>query len=75
VADVSTEKPVEYIFLVLTPADSPDAQVRILGILARVSRNRHLLLKFQSCGTPEEILSAVQEWETQQAIGVVDPSR
>lgn len=74
VSDVSTEKPVEYIFLVLTPAESPDAQVRILGILARVSRNRHLLLKIQSCSTPEEVLSAVQDWEAQQAVGGVEPA-
>ncbi len=74
VEDISTEKPVEYIFLVLTPADSPDMQVRILGILARVSRNRHLLLKVQSCRTPEEVLSAIQEWESQQAVSVVEPT-
>jgi len=74
VEDVSLEKPVEYIFLVLTPAESPDIQVRILGILARVSRNRHLLLKIQSCRTPEEVLSAVQDWEAQQAISVVEPA-
>jgi len=73
VSDVSTEKPVEYIFLVLTPAGSPDTQVRILGILARISRNRHLLLKCQSCRTPEEVLSAIQDWEAQQAVSVVEP--
>jgi mannitol/fructose-specific phosphotransferase system IIA component (Ntr-type) len=72
VADISTEKPVENIFLVLTPADSPDTQVRILGILARVSRNRHLLLKIQSCRTPEEVLSAVQDWESQQAVSGIE---
>jgi two-component system sensor histidine kinase KdpD len=74
VSDISTEKPVEYIFLVLTPAESPEAQVRILGLLARVSRNRHLLLKVQSCRTPEEVLLAVQDWEAQQAISVVEPA-
>jgi len=67
VEDLSLEKPVEHIFLVLTPADSPDTQVQILGILARVSRNRHLLLKIRSSRTPEEVLSAVQDWESQQA--------
>jgi two-component system sensor histidine kinase KdpD len=75
VEDLSFEKPLEYIFLVLTPAESPDIQVRILGILARVSRNRHLLLKFQSCRTPEEVLSAVRDWEAQQAIRVVEPAQ
>jgi mannitol/fructose-specific phosphotransferase system IIA component (Ntr-type) len=72
VEDLFLEKPVEYIFLVLTPAESPDIQVRILGILARVSRNRHLLLKIQSCRTPDEVLSAIQEWESQQAVCVVE---
>lgn len=74
VEDLSLEKPVEYIFLVLTPASLPDTQIQILGILARVSRNRHFLLKIQSCRTPEEVLSAVQEWEAQQAISVVEPA-
>jgi len=67
VQDVATERPVDHIFLVLTPSRSPDTQVRILGLLARVSRSRHLLLKIQSCRTPEEVLSAVQDWEAQQA--------
>jgi two-component system sensor histidine kinase KdpD len=74
VEDLSLEKPVEYIFLVLTPADSPDIQVRILGVLARVSRNRHLLLKIQSCRTSEEVLSAVQDWEAQQGVSGIEPA-
>ena len=74
VQEVPTGRPVDYIFLVLTPSRFPDTQVQILGILARVSRNRHLLLKIQSCRTPEEVLSAVQEWEAQQAISVVEPA-
>jgi two-component system sensor histidine kinase KdpD len=74
VQDVSEGRPVEYIFLVLTPAHSPDTQVQLLGILARVSRNRHLLLKLQSCRTPDEILTAVQEWEAQQSARLVDPA-
>jgi len=74
VEDLSLEKPVEYIFLVLTPAESPDIQVRILGVLARVSRNRHLLLKIQSCRTPEEVLSAIQDWEAQQVVSGIEPA-
>jgi len=72
VSDVATEKPVEFIFLVLSPARFPDTQVRILGTLARVSRNRHLLLEIQSCRTPEDVLSAVDDWEARQAIGAVE---
>lgn len=72
VSDVATEKPVEFIFLVLSPARFPDTQVRILGTLARVSRNRHLLLKIQSCRTPEDVLSAVEDWEARPAIGAAE---
>jgi two-component system sensor histidine kinase KdpD len=72
VSDVATEKPVEFIFLVLSPARFPDTQVRILGTLARVSRNRHLLLEIQSCRTPEDVLSAVDDWEARQAIGAAE---
>jgi len=69
VLDGPAGRPVEYIFLVLTPAKEPDSQIRLLGILARVSRNRRLSQKLQSCRTPDEILSAVQEWESQD-VGV-----
>jgi mannitol/fructose-specific phosphotransferase system IIA component (Ntr-type) len=66
VSDVSTDKPVEFIFLVLSPASSPDAQVRVLGILARASRNRHLLLGMKSARTAEEIHAAIRDWDAQQ---------
>ncbi len=71
VQDVSAGRPVDYIFLILTPSRFPDTQLRILGLLARVSRNRHLLLKIQSCRTAEEVLSAVQDWEAQQPVRVL----
>lgn len=75
VTDVVTEKPVEVVFLVLSPARFPDMQVRMLGTLARISRNRHLLLKIQSCRTPEEVLSALRDWEAQYAIRDRMPAR
>ena len=42
-----------------TPAGSP------LNILVV---DDHLLLKIQSCLTPGEVFSAVQDWEAQQSI-------
>jgi two-component system sensor histidine kinase KdpD len=68
VSDAATQKPVELVFLVLSPARFPEMQVQILGTLARISRNRHVLLEIQSCRTPEEVLSAIGEWEAQYAI-------
>ena len=74
VEDVATEKPVEHIFLVLTPAEDPDLQVRILGILARAARNRHLILKLRSCRDSEEALAAIAEWEAQQGVRAGGPA-
>jgi two-component system sensor histidine kinase KdpD len=69
VTDVATEKPVEFVFLVLSPVRFPDMQVQLLGTLARISRNRHLLLRIQTCRTPEEVLSVIRDWETVDEAG------
>jgi len=65
ISDAAIEKPVELVFLVVSPTRFPDMQVQILGTLARMSRNRQLLLRIQSCRTPDEALSTIKDWETQ----------
>ncbi len=63
VSDVSTEKPIESVFLILSPAEAPEVQIRILGIVSRVSRNRHLARDLESCRSPEDVLGAIRNWE------------
>jgi two-component system sensor histidine kinase KdpD len=64
VTDVATEKPVEIVFLILSPLHEPDTQVKLLAQASRAAQNRLLLQKLRSLGRPEEMLAAIENWET-----------
>jgi two-component system sensor histidine kinase KdpD len=63
VSDVPTEKPIRLVFLILSPAETPDLQVRILGLASRAAQSRHLTQRLETSGSPEEALDAIREWE------------
>ena len=63
VSDVSTEKPIELVFLILSPARTPDTQVQILGLASRAAQNRHLLQSLRSVQTPQEAMKVIFDWE------------
>jgi two-component system sensor histidine kinase KdpD len=63
VSDVSTEKPIEVVFLILSPSEAPEVQIQILGQVSRASRNRILLRDLEACRTPEEVVTSFREWE------------
>jgi mannitol/fructose-specific phosphotransferase system IIA component (Ntr-type) len=63
-SDVVTEKPVEIVFLILTPAETPDAQVQLLGLASRAAQNRYLMQALRSVRTPAEALEAIRDWES-----------
>ena len=63
VADVETEKPIELVFLILSPARNPDSQIQVLGLISRAARNRPFLQNLQSCQTPEEVFESIRDWE------------
>jgi two-component system sensor histidine kinase KdpD len=63
VSDVSTEKSIEIVFLILSPAQTPDVQVQFLGLSSRAAQNRHLLQGLRSVRTPEEAMMAIRNWE------------
>jgi two-component system sensor histidine kinase KdpD len=63
VSDVSTEKPMEIVFLILSPAQAPDTQVKLLALASRAAQNRHLLQTLRSVQTPEEAMAAIRNWE------------
>ncbi len=43
VEDLTTARPIDIIFLILSPSQSPDIQVKVLGLAARAAQNRQLL--------------------------------
>jgi two-component system sensor histidine kinase KdpD len=63
VGDVTTEKPVAYVFLSLSPLEKPEMQVQLLALAARAFKSRHLLQMFQSARDAAEVYSAILEWE------------
>ena len=64
VSDVATEKPIEIVFLILSPAEAPDTQVKLLGLASRAAQSRHLMQDLRMARTPEETLRAIEEWES-----------
>jgi two-component system sensor histidine kinase KdpD len=64
VEDVNTEKPIEIVFLILSSAQTPDAQVQILGLSSRAVQSRYLLQNLRSSRTPEQAMKAICDWET-----------
>jgi mannitol/fructose-specific phosphotransferase system IIA component (Ntr-type) len=63
VSGVATEKPVELVFLIISPVEVPEVQVQVLGLVSRAAQNRHLFQSLKSAKKPEEALEAIRVWE------------
>jgi two-component system sensor histidine kinase KdpD len=66
VSDVKTDKPIECVFLILTPAQDSSAHVQILGLAAEAARNRHLLQMLAGAADAEAVISIIRDWEQQK---------
>jgi two-component system sensor histidine kinase KdpD len=63
ISDSETEKPIEIVFLILSPAETPDSQIKALALASRVSQDRHLMLSLRKATTPEEVMMFIKKWE------------
>ena len=63
ISDISTEKPVGLVFLILSPALTPDTQIQILGLASRAGQDRHLVQSLRSVQTPQEAMKVIFDWE------------
>lgn len=63
IKDEPTEKPVELVFLILSPAKNVDEQIKILSLASRLSQNRRFRYHLQSCKTPDEMMAAISSWQ------------
>lgn len=70
VIDVATDKPIEIVFLILSPAKTPDTQVKLLGLASRASQNRSLVQALRSVRTQEEAFRAILDWEAVASQGL-----
>ncbi len=64
VEGVEADKPVELIFLILTPANIPDLQVKALSIASSTARDKYLVDLLRTAETPEEAMDIVRKWES-----------
>jgi two-component system sensor histidine kinase KdpD len=64
ISDVVTDKPIECVFLIFSPADIPDDQIQILGIASRAVMDKQLMENLRSSSTSIEAFSAIRNWET-----------
>jgi two-component system, OmpR family, sensor histidine kinase KdpD len=69
VADVSTDNPIECVFLILSPAASPEIQLQILALVSRAVQSRYLFWNLKSARTAEEALEDIRDWEIFQEPG------
>jgi mannitol/fructose-specific phosphotransferase system IIA component (Ntr-type) len=63
ISDEHTDKPIELVFLILSPAQNPDEQVKILALASRAAQSRHFLQNLQSCQTPHEAMGVIRNWD------------
>ena len=68
-SDVTTEKPIESVFLIFSPADVPDEQIQILGLVSKAALDRQLMETLRSARTPGEVYQAIRAWEIADRTG------
>lgn len=66
VSDVTTEKPIELVFLILSPDEDPARQIQILALASRAAKDRQLVEGIRKAPTPGEVFAAIREWEIGQ---------
>lgn len=64
ISGVATEKPVELVFLIISPVEAPEVQVQLLGLVSRAAQDRHLFQSLKSAKKAEEAMEAIRAWET-----------
>jgi mannitol/fructose-specific phosphotransferase system IIA component (Ntr-type) len=63
ISDERTQKPIELVFFILSPAQKPDEQVKILALASKLAQNRHFRQALHECRSPAEVMDLVRAWE------------
>jgi two-component system, OmpR family, sensor histidine kinase KdpD len=61
--DTPTEIPIGIVFLIVSPAQRPDEQIKYLALASRLARNREFRKSLADCRSAEGVLAAIEEWE------------
>ena len=63
VLDAATEKPIEAVFLLLSPSRGANVHLQLLARVGRALQNRELRRSLQRARRPEEALQAIEDFE------------
>ena len=66
IVDVATEHPVRLVFMILSPAQSPTAQLQILALTSRAAQNRYFVERLSAATTPVDAMKAIEDWQQSQ---------
>jgi two-component system, OmpR family, sensor histidine kinase KdpD len=66
VSDVTTDKPIECVFLIFSPTEGPGEQIQLLALASKAAQDRKLMESLRSTAAPDEIHAAIRNWETLQ---------
>jgi two-component system sensor histidine kinase KdpD len=64
VLDAPTEKPIEVVFLLLSPASGANVHLQLLAKVGRALQSRDLRRALSSATTPEEAAEAIEDFES-----------
>jgi hypothetical protein len=63
ISDVTTEKPIKYVFLSISPLETPEVQLQLLAVAARAFQNRYFLKSMELANDPPQVYAALKEWD------------
>jgi two-component system, OmpR family, sensor histidine kinase KdpD len=66
VVDVPTEQPVELVFLMLSPAETPTTQLQMLALTSKAGQDRRFLPLLRAATTPDEVMKGIVSWEDER---------
>jgi two-component system, OmpR family, sensor histidine kinase KdpD len=69
-SDVATDKPVQFVFLILSPLENPDMQIRLLGLTARASKDKRLTQKLFESDSPGNAYDIITDWEYSKSASI-----
>ena len=66
VSDVPSEIPVKLIFLIIAPKEDPNVQIRILGMVIRLARNKNFVEQMIKSDSSKKVWKAILDMERGQ---------
>jgi two-component system sensor histidine kinase KdpD len=66
ISDGPGGRPIETVFLIVSPPSDLNEQVRILALTSRAAQSRQLREHLRLCETPDEVMKAFAEWKAEE---------